>query len=62
MEEKVQKEQEMEEENSPMMGNGTRTREMLKKSIKPRLQQKIRRGEIVLRSSPFAFVILATHR
>ena len=62
MEEKVQKEQEMEEGNGPMMWNGTRTREMIKKSIKPRLQQKIRRGEIVLRSSPFAFVILATHR
>ena len=54
---------EMEEEKGPRMENGTRTREMIKsKSIKPKMQKKIKRGEIVLQSSPFAFVILATHR
>ena len=63
MEEKVNKGQEMETEKDQMMGNGTRTREMIKReSIRPRMQKKIERGEIVLRSSPFAFVILATHR
>ena len=63
MEEKVNKGQEMEKEKDPMMWNGTRTREMIqRKSIRPQMQKKIERGEIVLQSSPFAFVILATHR
>ena len=63
MEEKVVNGQKMEKEKGPRMGNGTTTREMItSKSIKPRMQKNIKRGEIVLQSSPFAFVILATHR
>ena len=67
MEEKVRQEPGMSKEMFPRVENGMRNGEMRKveRGVRHKMelrQKKIKTGDIVLRSQPFAFVILATHR
>ena len=60
MEEKVRQAQGLNMERGPrmVMENGIKPGEMRREEA----VKKIKTGDIVLRSKPFAFVILATHR
>ena len=63
MEEKVRQEQGLNMDRGPrmVMENGIKPGEM-RREEDGKAVKKIKTGDIVLRSKPFAFVILATHR